>query len=101
MAQRGGQLGNQNASGKAPKRMARRALKMLLAAAKAQDRDELHDIWDAQVKKAKEGDANAARLIIEHLDGKPRQQTELTGAGGGALVVQVVKFADADPHNPQ
>lgn len=45
----------------------------------------LVDIWKAQLAKAIDGDTQSATLIIDRLDGKPRQSTELSGPGGEPL----------------
>lgn len=39
----------------------------------------LVEIWDTQISKAIEGDNHSATMIIDRLDGKPKQQTEITG----------------------
>lgn len=34
------------------------------------------DIWNVQIEKALEGNTESAKLIIERLDGKPKQQVD-------------------------
>ena len=46
------------------------------------------------VKRALDGDIAALKEIGDRLDGKPAQAVEVAGAGGGALVVEVVRFSD-------
>ena len=83
----GGQKGNTNAVKAKPWAEAiDRALK--------QDRAALNRLAAKLIAKAEEGDMAALKEIGDRLDGKPKQQTELTGAGDGPLVIQVVKFAD-------
>lgn len=36
----------------------------------------------------------ALKEIGDRLDGKPKQQIEATGEGGGPLTIQIVRFAD-------
>ena len=46
---------------------------------KASKFNALVDIWDAQIAKAVDGDNYSATMIIDRLDGKPKQQTEISG----------------------
>jgi hypothetical protein len=41
--------------------------------------------------------AMAADKVLDRLDGKPKQQTELTGADGGAIVTEVIYRWDDAP----
>lgn len=50
-------------------------------------------LWD----KARLGDINAIRELIDRMDGKPTNKTELTGAGGGEILVRSVNYGDYDP----
>lgn len=43
----------------------------------------------AMLKRARKGDVKSAQLINERTQGKPKQQTELSGPGGGALQVVI------------
>lgn len=51
----------------------------------------LRKLAELRVQQAENGDDSAIRDIGDRLDGKPKQQTEVTGADGGALVVEVVE----------
>lgn len=77
MASKGGQPGNQNAA-RAP--IARNALMKALERRSTGITSDLPDkfsvlveIWDAQITKAVEGDSQAATMIVDRLDGKPKQ----------------------------
>ena len=48
-----------------------------------EDRKSLRKITDKLVKAAEEGDAWAVKEIMDRMDGKPVQSTEITGADGG------------------
>jgi len=54
--------------------------------------------WREIVKKAvaqaKRGDASARKWLADYLIGPPVQRTELTGAEGAPLVVQIVQRQD-------
>ena len=39
----------------------------------------LVEIWETQIAKAVEGDNQSATMIIDRLDGRPKQQTEISG----------------------
>jgi len=39
----------------------------------------LVEIWSKQIEKAIDGDTQSATMIIDRLDGKPKQQTEISG----------------------
>ena len=80
MSTRGGQKGNKNA---ANGRFARQALEKALKKASGHDVPEgreqfevLVDIWQKQINNAMEGDKAAAQMIVERLDGKPKQEIE-------------------------
>lgn len=77
MASKGGQPGNQNAA-RAP--IARNALIKALERRSTGDTSDLSDkfsvlveIWDAQIDKALKSDSQAATMIVDRLDGKPKQ----------------------------
>lgn len=53
----------------------------------AQDADAVRQICETLVAQAKTGDIMSIREVADRLDGKPKQQTELTGAEGGPLAV--------------
>jgi len=46
-------------------------------------------IVDAMIDKAMDGDLAAAREIFDRIDGKPKQQTEITGADGESIMKAV------------
>ena len=54
----------------------------------------LVDIWKAQIAKAvTDSDTQSAAMIVDRLDGKAKQQTEITGTGGGPVNIDfVVEF---------
>jgi hypothetical protein len=52
----------------------------------------LVEIWDKQIEKAIDGDNNSAAMIIDRLDGKPKQQTEVTGKDDGPIMMQEIVF---------
>lgn len=47
----------------------------------------LNRIADALVTAAEAGEPWALAMVADRLDGRPKQQTEVTGANGGALVI--------------
>ena len=53
-------------------------------------RRRLHIIADKLIEKAQEGDIQAIKELGDRLDGKPKQQVEMTGAEGGDLVLRLV-----------
>ena len=73
----GGQLGNQNAK---KGKLFYDSLRLALV---QEDRKSLRKITDKLVKAAEEGDAWAVKEIMDRMDGKPVQSTEITGADGG------------------
>lgn len=52
----------------------------------------LVEIWEKQIEKAIDGDTQSATMIIDRLDGKPKQATELTGEGGTPIRMQEIIF---------
>ena len=83
MAERGAPEGNQNATKNRP--WAEVIKRSLLA----EDGKKLRALADRLVDKALEGDVTALKEIGDRMDGKPKQQTELTGADGEAFVVRL------------
>ena len=73
----GAQPGNQNAK---KGKLFYDALRIALV---QEDRKSLRKITDKLVKAAEEGDAWAVKEIMDRMDGKPVQSTEITGADGG------------------
>lgn len=47
-------------------------------------------ILAAMRAKAAKGDVRAAEMLMDRAYGKPKQQTELTGAGGGPIQIQTI-----------
>ena len=43
------------------------------------------------LEEASKGEPWALQMLADRLDGKPKQQTEITGADGAPLIVQVLK----------
>jgi hypothetical protein len=83
MAERGGQKGNKNASSG---RQAKQALEVALShggeeAPVSTKMKTLVEIWNAQIKKAKDGDHQAASMIVDRLDGKAAQSVDLNIGG--------------------
>ncbi len=64
--------------------------------AKASKFTALVDIWKAQIAKAiTDSDTQSANMIIDRLDGKPKQATELSGPDGGDIGLDlVINFID-------
>ena len=72
----GGQPGNQNA------KKGKLFYDSLRIALVQEDRKSLRKITDKLVKAAEEGDAWAVKEIMDRMDGKPVNTTELSGAEG-------------------
>lgn len=68
----------------------------LALALSERDWSSLRAIADVVVQRALDGDMLAVKEIGDRLDGKAKQQTEMTGSEGGPLIVQVIRFA-GDP----
>ena len=73
----GGQPGNQNAK---KGKLFYDALRIALL---QEDRKRLRSITDKLVKAAENGDAWAVKEIMDRMDGKPVQSTEISGLDGG------------------
>lgn len=93
MAWQKGQSGNP--AGRQSEKPWRDALSVALS---ENNRAALRAIADAVVQRALTGDMLAVKEIGDRLDGRAKQQTEVTGAEGGPLVVQVIRFA-GDPNS--
>lgn len=52
------------------------------------DAKRLRQCAEVLLDKAAEGDIQAISLLADRLDGKPRQQTEVTGAEGGPIYIK-------------
>lgn len=74
----------------------------LLIALKEADGDhkKLRRVAEALIAKAIDGDVQAIREIADRTDGKPRQENEHTGPGGGPLVFEEVRRIIVDTANP-
>jgi hypothetical protein len=57
---------------------------------RAEGRDALEKACEAMLEKAEDGDVTAFREIADRLDGKPKQQTELSGPDGQPIPVQTI-----------
>ena len=96
MASKGAPLGNKNASHDKPWQSAlNRALAQYENKAKKVNRGEaLRRVADTVVEQAIDGNKDAWLEIGNRLDGKAPQA--ITGADGGSLIVEMVKFANTD-----
>jgi len=54
----------------------------------------LTDLAEKLIDEGLSGNITAIREVADRFDGKPAQSVAVTGADGGPLLVQVVKFAD-------
>lgn len=63
------------------------------------DGKKLRRIADALVNQAIAGDVTAIKEIGDRLDGKPRQETELTGTEGGPILFEEVRRVIVDTAN--
>jgi hypothetical protein len=91
----GAPLGNQNAA-------KGRLFKSAVAAAlqeksRVDQKDALQSIANKLIELASSGDLQAIKEIADRLDGKPKQQTELSGPDGGPVeTVSRFKLADLE-----
>lgn len=85
----GGQLGNTNSSKN--NRLWADTIKRVIAQS---DGEALRKVAEALVLKAQEGDIAAIKELGDRVDGKSVATTELTGADGGAMVINVVTGID-------
>lgn len=84
------QIGNTNASNK--RKPWAEALERALEAHKpAEQRQRLAALAEAVVAKAMDGDVSAIKEIGDRLDGKAKQQTEITGLDDGAIMIGKVE----------
>lgn len=91
MATTGGQPGNTNpADGKLWRAAIRRALDIRTSRLKR--KEALDDLAEKFLAQCDEGDISAFRELGDRLDGKATQP--ISGADGGPVVVEVIKFAD-------
>lgn len=93
MSQIGAPMGNQNAKkGKAWSEAIKRAIRGKYG---KEWEESLQELAGKLVKAADEGDLQALKEIGDRLDGKPTQQTEVSGPDGGP-VETVTRFKLAD-----
>lgn len=91
-------IGNQNA---AKSRMFEQALIREIKQRDLKDGEgeTLRKIASMMIDAAQGGDLQTAKEVRDTLDGKPKQQTELTGADGGPIQMQPVEQFIIDPHD--
>jgi hypothetical protein len=89
MAGPGAPEGNQN---RANQYRIKRTFESLLeeASSKREGLTRLEAMCKAQLEKAEEGDTQAFREVADRVDGKPKQQTELSGPDGSAIPMRTV-----------
>lgn len=87
----GGQPGNQNAK---KGKLFYDALRIALL---QEDRKRLRNITDKLVKAAENGDAWAVKEIMDRMDGKPVQATEISGIDGNAMELKLIEFVVKRP----
>ena len=99
MAFEKGQSGNPGGRQKGEK-IWRDALRRALARREEDDPQALEKLADTLVSMAADGDIQALRELADRLDGKPKQQTEITGgedADGNAIPASInVNFRRGD-----
>ncbi len=103
MAKRGAQPGNNNAAKNKPwaQALAWMAEHYEDIESRVERGQALREIARKCFADALAGDKDARREIGDRLDGKPKQQVEATGEGGGPLTVQLIQFArDYEPDDP-
>lgn len=99
MAERGGQKGNKNAVNG---RQARQALEVALGHGGEDVKvstkiKTLVEIWNAQIAKAREGDHQAASMIVDRIDGKAAQSISLDAHIDTDLTIHTVERTIVDP----
>ena len=85
-------LGNQNAT--KGKRWNDAIERALANRSRAKGIEALDELAEVLLQKVQEGDVSAIRELGDRLDGKPTQA--ITGADGGPLTIEVIKFADTN-----
>ena len=88
-----GTIGNNNSS------LENRAWRKAVLRHQAQNPELVARIVAKQFNKAEKGDIQAFKAITEISDGKPMQQTEITGANGGAIEIVKIERTIKDPKN--
>lgn len=67
----------------------------------AEDGKKLRALAEKLIARAEEGDVTALKEIGDRMDGKPTQQTEISGPDGGAIeTVSKIVREIADPKAP-
>lgn len=61
------------------------------------DGNKLRGIAERLVEAALDGDIQAIKEVADRLDGKPKQQSEISGPDGGAIPIGEVVFKVHDP----
>lgn len=91
--------GNRAARGNPVNRKMSELRRALLERATTED---VADIFSSLMESARAGDTSAARLLLEHLVGKPRESIELSGPDGSSLSLGMVVAAvmSAFPDDP-
>ena len=87
----GGQIGNQNA--KKGKLFYGELQKVLVQ----EDRKKLRKIAEKLVTAAEEGEAWAIKEIMDRVDGKAVQSTEISGVDGEAIELKAIEFVIKRP----
>ena len=87
----GAAKGNRGGPGRPKRSTEERYLSALIRRVTAKD---WQVVVDTAVARAKAGDTQARKWLSDYLLGPPVQRTEVTGAGGGPLVV--VNWDDGD-----
>ena len=62
-----------------------------------EDRKRLRNITDKLVKAAENGDAWAVKEIMDRMDGKPVQATEISGTDGSPMDLRLIEFVIKRP----
>jgi hypothetical protein len=66
----------------------------------AGDGETLRAVAEALLTKAIDGDITAAKEIRDTLDGKPKQQTEISGPDGGPVEVSRIELIPLSGYSP-
>ena len=90
----GAPTGNQNAS---KSRVVHDALRKISL---QEDHKRLRDGIEIVLDKASEGDMFAIQFVRDTLDGKPKQQVELSGDAENPVTIQEIKRTIVDARNP-
>jgi hypothetical protein len=65
--------------------------------------DDIRELYGVLMSAAKGGDVQAAKLLLDHLCGRPSQTVELSGLDGGAIrtdvaaIVAIIREEEPDP----